>query len=75
MYHISFVLIFCFHFEVRKGSKYQDGLLVGADYETEITEWYSGDNNFHTDNEIDHKKASKALAITDESKLRKISTN
>ena len=67
--------MFSFHFVVRQGSKYKDGQLVGADYETEITEWYSGDRRGHIANECDESKESNLLAITDESKPSKSSAN
>ena len=75
MYSISFVLMFYSYIVVRQGSKYQDGKLVGADYETEITEWYSGDRNGNIANEYDESKGSNILAITDESKHSKSSAN
>lgn len=58
----------CFHFIVRQGSKYKDGQLVGVDKEIEITEWFSGDHKGHTVNEIDDRKGSNVLAVTDKTK-------
>ena len=75
MYSISFILMFYSYIVVRQGSKYQDGKLVGADYETEITEWYSGDRNGNIANEYDESKGSNILAITDELKPSKSSAN